>query len=61
MKADGQNLTNLRFADDVILVGEKKEIQTMGEELFQLSLEARMVANIQKTKIMNSGNKKLII
>ncbi len=58
-----QNLTNLRFADDIVLVRKNiKEIQAMGEELFKLSREAGLLANIQKTKFMNnSSNNNLVI
>ncbi len=47
----------------MVLVGKKiEEIQTIGEELFKLNLEAGLVANTQKTKLMNnSSNKKLVI
>ena len=48
----GRNISNLRYADDTILmVGSKEELKRVKEE----SGKAGLKLKIQKTKIMASG------
>ena len=53
IKIAGRNINNLRYADDIILSGENKELMSlfMKEETEKVGLKF----NIQKTKIMASG------
>ena len=53
IKIAGRNINNLRYADDIILSGENKELKSllMKEESEKVGLKF----NIQKTKIMASG------
>ncbi len=45
----------MRFTDGVVLARKNiKEIQAIGEELFELNREASLLANIQKTKFMTN-------
>ncbi len=62
-KCRWQSLTNLRFADDVVLVSKNiKKVHVIGEELFKLSQETDLLANIQKTKFTNySESNNLVI
>lgn len=51
---DGQNLTKLRFADDVVLVDKNvNELQKMSGPHFKLSQEVGRRTNLQKTKYMS--------
>ena len=52
----GRNITNLRYADDTILMAESKE--ELNSLLMKVKEESEKVGskvNIQKTKIMASG------
>ena len=52
IKMAGRNISNLRYADDTILmVGSKEELKRVKEE----SGKAGLKLKIQKTKIMASG------
>ena len=53
IKIAGRNINNLRYADDIILSGENKELKSllMKEESEKVGLKF----SIQKTKIMASG------
>ncbi len=53
LKINEKNLTNLRFADDVVLFGNSlKKIKTMLNELEMTSKEAGLSVNKNKTKIL---------
>ena len=56
IKIAGRNMNNLRYADDITLMGERKEelkslLMTVKEE----SEKVGLMLSIQKTKIMASG------
>ena len=54
IKISGRNISNLRYADDITLMAETKELKS----LLKLKEESKKVGlklNIQKTKIMASG------
>ena len=52
---DGKRLNNLRFADDIVLVGQsREEIQKMVEELTTVSNQVGLQLNIAKTKYMSN-------
>ena len=55
VKIAGRNINNLRYADDIILTAESKELKSL---LMKVKVEIEKVGiklNIQKTKIMASG------
>ncbi len=53
IKINGRNLTNFRFADDIVLFGNSlKEIKIMLNELEMTSKEAGLSVNKNKTKIL---------
>ena len=53
---DGEHLTHLRFADDILLLSHKPhELQTMIRELSDESRKAGLNMNIKKTKVMMSN------
>ena len=50
---DGEHLTHLRFADDILLLShEPQELQKMIRELSEESNKAGLKMNIKKTKVM---------
>ena len=52
---NGENLTHLRFADDILLVShDPQELQSMIRELSNESKKAGLNMNIKKTKVMLS-------
>ena len=56
IKIAGRNITNLRYADDTILMAENKE--ELKSLLMKVKVESEKLGlklNIQKTKIMASG------
>ena len=53
---DGQRLTHLRFADDIILISSAKELETMLRDLDTVSREIELTMNTSKTKIMTNAN-----
>jgi len=58
IKINGKYINNLRFADDVILIGKsKEEIQELAEEFLRHSKEAGLTDNTSKT--INLNNTKL--
>ena len=58
IKINGKYKNNLRFADDVILIGKsKEEIQELAEEFLRHSREAGLTNNTSKT--INLNNTKL--
>ena len=52
IKIAGRNINNLRYADDITLMAESKELKM---KVKQESEKAGLKLNIQKTKIMASG------
>ena len=56
IKIAGRNITNLRYADDTILMAEsEEELQSLLMKLKEESENVGLKLNIQKTKIMASG------
>ena len=56
IKIAGRNISNLRYADDTILMAEvKKELKTLLMKVKEESEKVGLKLNIQKTKIMASG------
>ena len=62
IKINGERLSNLRFANDVVLVAESAEnLQSMIDDLVMESKKAGLEVNLSKTKILsNEKNPKLI-
>lgn len=59
IKINGEILNNLRFADDVVLIGNNLlEIKNMLTELNEVSNQAGLYINMEKTKIITNVNKK---
>jgi hypothetical protein len=57
VKVGGKRLTNLRFADDVILVASsKKQITTMLEDLATAAAEVGLQIHMGKTKVLSNSN-----
>ena len=58
---DGQRLTHLKFADDIILtLNSTKDLETMLRDLDTVSREIGLTMNTSKTKIMTNANVILI-
>ena len=56
IKIAGRNIKDLRFADDIILMGESKEVlKSLLMKVKEESEKTGLKLNIQKTKIMASG------
>ena len=56
IKIAGENISNLRYADDTILIAEsKEELKSLLMKVKEDSEKAGLKFNIQKTKIMASG------
>ena len=51
----GRNISNLRYADDTILMAESKELKSLLMKVKEESEKVGLKLNIQKTKIMASG------
>ena len=52
----GENITNLRYADDTTLMAEsEEEVKSLLMKLKEESEEVGLKLNIEKTKIMASG------
>ena len=52
---NGVNITNLRFADNVILFSEsEEELNEMIEELIEKQEESGLTLNVEKTKKLSS-------
>ena len=49
------NINNLRYADDITLLAESKELKRLLMEVKEESEEVGLKLNIQKTKIMASS------
>ena len=53
---DGEHLTHLRFADDILLLSHTpQELEKMVRELSEESRKAGLKMNITKTKVMMSS------
>ena len=55
IKIAGKNINNLRYADDITLMAESKELQSLLMKVKEESEKVGLKLNIQKTKIMASG------
>ena len=55
IKIAGRNINNLRYADDITLKAESKELKSLLMKVKEESEKAGLKFNIQKTKIMASG------
>ena len=56
IKIAGRNISNLRYADDTILMAEsKKELKILLMKVKEKSEKVGLKLNIQKTKIMASS------
>ena len=54
MKISGRNINNLRYADDITLMAENKELKSLLMKVKKESEKVDLKLNIQKTKIMAS-------
>lgn len=55
LNIDGQTLTNLRFADDIVLLSDNlRDINTMLQDLNRVCAQAGLRINISKTKFMTN-------
>ena len=53
----GRLLTNLRYADDILLVAcSKDELQELVNRLDRVSSRYNLMINIEKTKVMATAN-----
>ena len=55
VKIAGRNISNLRYADDITLVAESEELQSLLMKVKEESEKVSFKFNTQKTKIMASG------
>ena len=56
IKTPGRNISNLRYADDTILLAEsEEELKSLLMKVKEESEEVVLKLNVQKTKIMTSG------
>ena len=55
IKISGKNINNLRYADDITLMAESKEVKSLLMKVKEESQKVGLKFNIQKTKIMASG------
>ena len=55
IKIAGRNINNLRYADDMTLMTESKELKSLLMKVNKESGKVSLKLNIQKTKIMVSG------
>ena len=55
IKIAGRNIKNLRYADDITLIAERKERKSLLMKVKKESEKVGLKLNIQKTKIMASG------
>ena len=55
IKIAGRNINNLRYADDITLMAESKELKSLLLKLKEGSEKVDLKLNIQKTKIRASG------
>ena len=58
IKVGGHNITNLRYADDVVLIaGSMDELHTLVTRVKTESEKAGLLLNAKKTKVMNPNRK----
>ena len=55
IKIARRNINNLRYADDITLMAESKELKSLLMEVKEESEKVGLKLNIQKTNIMASG------
>ena len=55
IKIAGNNINNLRYADDTTLMAESEELKSLLMKVEQKSEKVGLKLNIHKTKIMASG------
>ena len=55
IKIARRNINNLRYADDIILMAESKELKSLLIKVKEENEKAGLKLNIQKTNIMASG------
>ena len=55
IKTVRRNISNLRYADDTILMAESEELKSLLMKVKEESEKVGLKLNIQKTKIMASG------
>ena len=55
IKIAGRNINNLRYADDITLMAESKELKSLLMKVKEDSEKVGLKLNIQKIKIMASG------
>ena len=55
IKMAGRNIDNLRYADDITLMAEGKELKSLLMKVKEKSEKVALKLNIQKTKIMASS------
>ena len=55
IKIAGRNINNLRYADDLTLMAESKELKSLLMNVKEVSEKVGLKLTIQKTKIMASG------
>ena len=55
IKIAGRNINNLRYADDITLMAESKELKSLLMKVKEESEKAGLKLNIQKTNIMTSS------
>ena len=56
IKIAGRNINNFRYADDITLMAESKELKSLLMKLKEESEKIGLKLSIQKTKIMASGS-----
>ena len=55
IKITGRNINNLRYADDITLMAENKELKSFLMKVKEESEKVGLKLNIQKTRIMASS------
>ena len=55
IKIAGRNINNLRYADDITLMAESKELKSLLTKVKEECHKVGLKLNIQKTKIMASS------
>ena len=55
IKIAGENISNLRYADDTSLMAESEELKSLLMKVKEESEKVGLKLKIQKTKIMTSG------
>ena len=55
IKIAGRNISNIRYADDTILMAESEELKSLLMKVKEESEKIGLKFNIQKTKIMASS------